>query len=145
MKYITVSQKYPCPTPSQIRDYLEKTGWKYTGEDQAWSVFTKTLDGEEMVYYACLDTKYADYYLRTGDVVRDLAEIENRLSGDVICDMLDIYCPCCNYPKCGHAHSKPKVISDKLKEKLEQDIAEAAKKNNIWFATKEEIEKRSGS
>lgn len=91
---ITVNRREHIPSPRELQLYLQNSGWKYSGQERKYDVFSKTGDeGLPVNLYACLNDAYADYARRFEDTLRDLELLEKRLSSLILQDIKRISLP----------------------------------------------------
>lgn len=89
---ITVRNRAPIPRPSQIKEYLLKSDWKWVGGDGFWDKFGKNIFSKtfpDFIMHVCLKSTATDYKERTEYLLTSLENFEGRLSGDILGDILN--------------------------------------------------------
>jgi hypothetical protein len=92
---IIVKVKMDCPSPNQIKKYLEAKGWQILdfSHDSYSRIFIENSDlpyCKEEPYFIILDDCFSDYGHRCANFLSDFALIEKRTEAEILTDILKL-------------------------------------------------------
>lgn len=73
--------------PAQLRGYLLKSGWVFSREEFGYSIFSKTLEGQDVEIECVLNDRFGDYDRHFHDILVSLKIIEKRSTLDILRDI----------------------------------------------------------